>query len=69
MDVCCYASELLKHCGYEPEWDSGDEEYTCVKVLEPGAVYDVPLFVAYHCRIYMAPAQLGCVCHSTLQVF
>lgn len=34
-------------------------EYTQVKVLDPGELYDIPLLVAYHCQLYVTPADIG----------
>ncbi|XP_064629495.1 intermembrane lipid transfer protein VPS13A-like isoform X5 [Lineus longissimus] len=35
------------------------EEYTKITSLEPKEVYNVPLFIAYQCKIFIVPASIG----------
>lgn len=43
--------------------------FTQLKVLEPGQTYDVPLYVAYHCKLHVAPTQNGSVSIVILLLF
>ena len=35
----------------------GQNKFTWLKQVEPGETYDVPLKVAYHCKLYVAPSD------------
>ena len=58
IEICCLSKDLEK---YNTESVGGKIKgaHTQIKVVEPGQIYDVPLFVAYHCKLYVAPTQNG----------
>ena len=58
VEVYCRTEELQK-VGPIPPSAKVNGLYTLLKVLDVDRVYDVPLFVAYHCKLYVAPAQIG----------
>jgi len=35
-----------------------DPHFTLIATLEPGKTYAVPLGIAYHCRLYVAPTNM-----------
>ncbi|XP_070568681.1 intermembrane lipid transfer protein VPS13A-like isoform X2 [Ptychodera flava] len=45
-----------------------DEEWTLLGSARPKAVFEIPLYVAYHCGIYLCPVGLGYfVCESAMK--
>ena len=57
VDVFCDTEELRKYNGNNLGQEVGT--FTHLAVVEPGKTYDIPLFVAYHCKIYVSPSGLG----------
>ena len=35
-----------------------DQQFTQICSIEPGKTYTVPLYIAYHCRLYVTPANM-----------
>ena len=57
VDVFCDTEELHKYNGNNLGQEVG--AFTHLSTVEPGKTYDIPLFVAYHCKIYVSPSGLG----------
>ncbi|XP_033739881.1 vacuolar protein sorting-associated protein 13C-like [Pecten maximus] len=57
LDILCKTADLEK---YLPERDVlGSKEYTKLATLAPDQDYNVPLFLAYHCDLFVCPTQLS----------
>ena len=58
VEVYCKTEELQKYSSNNVgEGEVG--EFTRLVALGPNSDYNVPLFVAYHCKLYIAPEHLG----------
>ncbi|XP_014674951.1 PREDICTED: vacuolar protein sorting-associated protein 13C-like [Priapulus caudatus] len=58
VNVYCKVSELANHQRPAGLDEGSVGEYGLLTMLAPGQLYDVPLYVAYHCSLYMKPAHL-----------
>ena len=58
MEVYVKTEELKKYSGNNIG-ASSSAGYTQIQVIESEQCYDVPLYIAYHCRLYLAPQHIG----------
>lgn len=42
-----------------PSEGSDNKKFTLLTVIEPHEYFDVPLYVAYHCKLYVTPHNMG----------
>ena len=57
VDLYCASSEYATISGTVP----GSTPFTKIETVQPNAHFDVPLFVAYHCKLYVKPLGVGYV--------
>ena len=58
MVIYCDREQLQRHgAGNLAQSENG--QLSRIHTLEPGQVYDVPLYIAYHCTLFAAPEGLG----------
>ncbi len=57
VDVFCDTEELHKYNSNNLGQQMG--AFTHLTRVEPNNTYDIPLFVAYHCKLYVSPSDLG----------
>ncbi|XP_048240040.1 vacuolar protein sorting-associated protein 13A-like isoform X2 [Haliotis rufescens] len=57
IDISCKTEDLKKYKSTRPL--ASNNEYTRLKTLAPQEVYYLPLFVAYHCPLFVKPADIS----------
>jgi hypothetical protein len=56
VDVYCKTEDVKKFRATQHLADNS--EYSKLATIDPNDSYSLPLFVAYHCPLYMKPADL-----------
>ncbi len=60
VDIFCETEVLHKYCGDSLGLTVNEtNEYTLLGTVPAAGTYDIPLFVAYHCKLFVAPSGLG----------
>ena len=60
VDLYVKSCELEQFSGSEQYTRCKENlDYTLLKVVEPEDMYNVPLCIAYHCKIYVKPSVMG----------